>query len=157
MSLTKRGKYYSYEFQFKGQEYRGPTHQTDKNKAKLFEAKVRSDVAMAERGLAPKEEKEVLLFSTFIRERFIPHVEREHATKPGTMNFYLYTATRLLDFPGFNAKRLDEINGNVIEKYKEWRTIQKKRRGKKGRTQVSTINSELRVLRKALLWAYDLD
>jgi len=154
MALVKRGKIYHYDFEFQGQPYRGTTHQTDKNKARLIEAKVKSDAAMIAMGLMAKPEKEVPLFRDFILTRFLPHLEQDHASQPRTLKFYTYTAGRLLDFPGFADKRVSNIDGKLVEDYKQWRAAQKKRRGK-GPIQVSLINSEIRVLRKALLWAYD--
>jgi len=156
MALVKRGKIYHYDFEFQGQPYRGTTHQTDKNKARLIEAKVKSDAAMIAMGLMPKPVIERPLFRDFILKRFLPHVRQNHSDKPGTLKFYTYTANRLLDFPSFNEKRLNEIDGALVEDYKQWRESSKKRRGT-GTVKISLINSEVRVLRKAMLWAYDLD
>src|SRR5215831_8684381 len=156
MALVKRGKIYHYDFEFQGQPYRGTTHQTDKNKARLIEAKVKSDAAMIAMGLMPKPVIERESFRDFILKRFLPHVRQNHADQPGTLKFYTYTASRLLDFPPFNQKRLNEIDGALVEDYKQWRESSKKRRGT-GTVKMSLINSEVRALRKSLLWAYDLD
>jgi len=150
----KGSKYYHYDFMFKGIPRKGTTHQTNINKARQFEAKVKSDLGMAEVGLAPKEGKAIPTLQEFI-ERFKKDIDGE-TLHPKTRTHYRYTADRLLEFPGFTDKRLDEIDKDAIAKYKTWRLEQKNR--KTGEPmKPAGVHAELKVLRKIILYAYDLE
>ena len=54
MALQKKGKYYHYEFRYKGERFQGSTDQTNVNLARLTEAKIRSDAALAYHGVSVK-------------------------------------------------------------------------------------------------------
>src|SRR5262245_26000040 len=154
MSLVKRGKIWHYDFQFDGKPCRGTTNQTNKNLAKQVEANERSRVALVARGMVPAVERKVPFLANFIEERFIPHIVENYKAKPATAKFYIYNAVRLLDFPGFKDKRLDEINKDVIDQYREWRGKQRNRKSPKEFIQPAAINSELHVLRRIILQAF---
>lgn len=139
MALVKRGRFWHYSFEYRGKPYQGSTHQTNKNVAKLVEAKVRSDVALEAFGIAPP--KVAPLFKEFLEERFLSHV-RQHAKKPGTARFYAEHVTRLLKHKPFAELRLSQIDEELIAAYRTPDAI-------------ATTNGDIRTLSKALNLAYE--
>lgn len=148
MALTKRGRYWHYDFIYRGQRMQGSTEQTNINKARLALAAIRSNAALEHLGVAPP--KVSPLFKDFM-ERFLAHV-RQHAKKPRTVEFYEARTARLLDY--FADYRLSDIDEDLISKYKSNRGAAPKRLGK-GPLSDGTINRELATLRKALGLAYE--
>lgn len=153
MALTKREKYWHYDFEYKKKRFQGSTAQTNKNKAKLYEAKVRADAAMEERGLAPPRTAPML--SDFLENRFLDHVRQHNSSKPRTVAFYEEKTARLLEYNEFKNARLDEADEDRISKYTAWRASQPKRRNGEGTISNASINRELATLRKALALALE--
>lgn len=143
MSLTKKNRFWHYDFIFKGRRYQGSTHQTNINKAKLVEAKVRSDTALEAFGIGPR--KEAPLFKQFMEGRFEESV-RMNAKAKRTAKSYREKAKPLLAYPPFAAARLDQIDGDMIERYKAHRMKT---------VAINTLNGELATLRKALRLAHE--
>lgn len=139
MALVKRQKYWHYSFEYRGKRYQGSTDQTNKNTAKLVEAKVRSDVALEAFGVAAP--KIAPLFKDFLEAKFLPHV-RLHAKKPGTARFYAEHVTRLLKHKPFAELRLSQIDEELIAAYRTPDAI-------------ATTNGDLRTLSKAINLAYE--
>ncbi len=150
MALTKKDGIYYYDFKFRGKRHQGSTFLKNKDKARQVEAKVRTDAALALKGIAPP--KIAPTFKEFAEADFTSHVERHN--KPRTVKFYAEKIRRLLEFPPLAECRLDVLNERLIEKYKEIRAGQKRRSRGKGMVGPGAINAELRTLRKALHLAY---
>lgn len=146
MALVKRkgSRYWHYSFEYRGHTYRGSTDQTNKNVAKLVEAKVRSDVALEAFGIgAPKQAP---FFKEFLEGKFLAHVRQHNADKPRTVGFYREKVTRLLKYKPFTSLRLSQIDEGVIDDYC---------RACHGSVAVATINGDISTLRKALILAHD--
>lgn len=152
MALTKHGRFWHYDFVYKGQRYQGSTDQPNINKAKLTEAKVRSDVALEHFGLAPP--KVAPMFKTFMDDRFLPYVREHNKTKPRTVAFYEEKTARLLEYADFASARVSNIDEDAIEKYTQARAAQDSRRSSR-KIAPASINRELATLRKALYLAYE--
>ncbi len=148
MALSKRGTYWHFDFWYRGKRYQGSTDQTNIQKARLTEAKKRSDAALEYNGILPP--KEAPLFQAFLDGRFLDHVRQHNKAKPRTVSFYEEKSRRLLEYPVFQNARLSEIDENAIAQYKDWRSKQKKQRNGAGTIADSSINRELATLRKAL-------
>lgn len=144
MAILKRGRYWHFSFEYRGKLYRGSTDQTNRNIAKLVEAKVRSDAALEAFGIAPP--KTAPLFKEFLEGKFLAHVRQHNAPKPGTVRYYTEKVGRLLKYPPFASLRMSEIDEEVIGDYC---------RGQANAVAVATINGDITTLRKALIMAYD--
>lgn len=139
VSLTKRGKYWHFDFWYKKKRYQGSTDQTNINKAKLVEAKVRSDAALEAFGIAPP--KDSPNFKEFMTGKFLDHVRVHNKTKPRTVAFYEEKAARLALHAPFVKLRLSDIDAELISDYGLARVKA---------VAISTANGEIRTLRKAL-------
>lgn len=172
--LIKRGKYWHMDFIFEGRRVQGSTKHTNINRARIFVAKYKANLADERIGLAPA--KVSPLFRDFMRVAekdgephgaFLDYVER-HAKAKNTLEFYKKRTAQLLKFPGFRDKRLSEIDGELVEKYCAFRRTAKivgitgsavithdtidmdGQRMTAGALSVNTLNGELKTLRKAL-------
>jgi integrase len=143
MALTKRGRYWHYDFIYRGKRHQGSTDQTNINKARLALAAIRSNAALEHVGVAPP--KVSPRFQNFMQVRFREYVWR-HAKKRSSALFYEEKGKRLLD-SNLKDLRLSEIDGDAIEKYCDQR----------GSVAIATLNGELRTLRKAMKLAADWD
>src|SRR5215831_21233578 len=95
MSLIKRGKYWQYDFWYKKQRFQGSTEQTNKNNAKLVEAKIRSDTALANRGIAPPKPSPTL--KDFLEGPFLQDVA-QYVKARRTKTFYAQKVQRILEY-----------------------------------------------------------
>jgi len=138
MGLHKRGRYWHYDFIYRGIRKQGSTGQTNINKAKLVEAKVRSDAALEHFGIAAP--KNVPLFKTFMEGKFLDFV-RTNAKAKRTLSFYRDNTRRLLEFEPFANAKLSDIDGDLIEQFKAWRLKS---------VSVISVNRSLATLTKAL-------
>lgn len=139
MALTKRGRFWHYDFEYKGKRFQGSTDQTNRNLAKLVEAKMRSDAALERFGIAAP--KAAPIGKDFLEGKFLHHV-RKHAKKPRTALFYTEHVARLLKHAPFAELRLNQIDGEVVAGYAP-------------KAAIATINGDLRTLRKALNLAFE--
>lgn len=139
--LNKRGGVWHFDFWFRKKRYQGSTRLRNHEKAKMFIAKLRSDLALGLVGLAVRPPAPPL--KDFLRGAFTREVN-QNVKKHRTKVFYLDKVERLLDFEPFTRLRVDAVDELAIQDFKEWRS-----------TQVSkaTINGELRTLRKAMIFA----
>lgn len=144
MSLIKRGLYWHYDFVYRKVRYQGSSGQTNLNKARLVESKLRSDAALRHRGLLPPEDAPN--FKEFLETRFLPHIRRQHAPKPNTVKSYEANIKRLLAYKPFVKATLDKIDGAMISGYIDVRAAKLKN---------ASVNAELATLRKALVLAVD--
>lgn len=140
MALTKRGKRgtWHYDFILRGRRYQGSTFQTNINKARQVEAKIRSDAALGLFDIGPKKYCPTL--QEFLEGQFEKHVTLNAKAKR-TAAFYREKAKRLLAFNDLATARLDGIDGELLDRYKAQRLRS---------VSVITVNGELATLRKAL-------
>jgi integrase len=138
MALYKRGDWWHYEFEVKGQRYRGSTLLKNRQKAQTFaDAKrtsiVLGEVGIEEHGPAPNFQK--------YAEKFADHIRTRHADKPETVSFYLKKLKQLLNSPHFSDVRLDRVDEGLIEKFVLWR---------RKSVSATSVNRELATLRRML-------
>jgi integrase len=143
MSLTKRGKIWHYDFIYHGKRFQGSTEQTNKNIAKLVEAKVRSDAALEYRGINPPKSTP---FHTFMTGKFLDFV-RLHAVKQRTVDFYTERTRQILKYAPWKDAKLSDIDEDALALYTADRA--------KAVT-VATVNRDLATISKALKRAYEL-
>ncbi len=145
MALYKRGKVYWYDFRFNGVRHTGSTKATNLEAARKIIGKMRTDFALGEFGLVQTKLSPV--FKAFAEGKFTDAIESRSKDKPGTIKFYKEKIRRLLEFAPLASARLQQIEGDIVELYVQFRS-------KKGR-KPGAINRELATLRKALNLAYE--
>jgi integrase len=136
MSLYLRGKIWWARIEVKGVPYQFSTKQTNKTKAGWVESRKR-DALIAGIGVAPTLKD--------FKERFLKYLPAR--VSKDTQQFYTEHLKALLDFPALAESRLDRINPALVEDFVQWRSQQK---GTAGTLAVSTINHNLRTLRRVL-------
>jgi integrase len=136
MSLYLRGKIWWARIEVKGVPYQFSTKQTNKTKAGWVESRKR-DALIAGIGVAPTLKD--------FKERFLKYLPAR--VSKDTRDFYTEHLKALLDFPALAESRLDRINAALVEDFVQWRSQQK---GTAGTLAVSTINHNLRTLRRVL-------
>jgi len=157
MSVRKVGGVYHYDFIFQAKRYQGTTGQLREARAKDFERKLRSDLYMASVGLMadPTEVKEQApTGKEFLSGRFLDYIRQECQAKPLTIRFYEEKTRALLGYSQFADNSLDQIDENLIQEFKQWRAKQPKKKAGAGTIAQTTINAELKVLRRALIRAH---
>lgn len=141
MSVFKHGKYYWFEFVFRGIRIRRSTRQGDKEVAKSLEANERTRLAQNAAGIRIRPPAPTLRdFS----HRFLAHVN-SGTVKESTAEFYESKLSRLLKFPPLADSSLDSIDEAAIENYVQFR---------RRLVDSATINRELATLRKLMRHAY---
>jgi integrase len=142
MSIEKRGKYYSYEFMWRGERIRESTKQGDAQVARTLEAAHRVRLANGEVGI--REKKPAPTLAAFLKDTYLPNMRETHRAKKSTVQYYERGAKGLLASK-MAGLRLDEITSLHSTQYatanEEW--------------SASTINCGLRVLRIALRLAVE--
>ena len=134
-----------------------------KEKAKAIEASKRTKLAMEAAGIPQPQPSPV--FSEFAKQ-FLKWVSSQRAAKPNTVAFYRVRVGLLQKSDAIRNARLDEINGQIIAKYVEYRRgcartkVVRKKSGLKfeqadHNVSVSGINRELAVLRRMLRIAHE--
>ena len=141
MAIYKRGSIYWYKFTFNGEAIRESTRQRNQHKAKDMESTHRSRLAMGEVGI--REKKTAPTLSAFCEERLEPWAKSSF--EKGTPNNWLWYRAGIRSPLGYkplaNAK-LDAIGNELAAEFASHRLAEKR--------EVSTANSALRVLRRAL-------
>lgn len=148
MSVYKRGKVYWYDFWFNGERHNGSTKLRNETKAKMVEAKLRTDLAMGSFGMTQPRTSPVL--KAFLEGDFLNAVRDRSKQKPRTVKFYEEKVRRLVEHDTLAALRLHQIDEKVIEEHSQWRAARKRRSHGDGVPSVASINGELRALRHAL-------
>jgi len=154
MAIYKRGGTYWYEFIFEGKRVRQSAKTGNKRIAEQIEAARKTQLAKREVGL-DVEKKDVPTLKDAVKQ-FLEWSVTEHASKQSTANRYKVASKPLLQF--FGNKPLDEISPDDVEKYKVWRSKQKKKaparmlmKNKNAtsnkRLKPSTVNKELATLK----------
>jgi|SRR5215831_223873 len=152
MSLIKRGKYWQYDFWYRNERFQGSTEQTNKNLARTLEAKIKSDLALANVGITPPKPSPTL--KELLEGPFLQDVEL-HSVKPLTKTFHREKTRRLLAYETWRDIRIADIE-EWINPY-----AQERLRGMKVGNQrlrpvgIGTVRCELSTLGKALNLAFD--
>ncbi len=123
MAIYKRGGTYWYEFIFEGKRVRASAKTGNKRTAEQIEAAKKTQLAKREVGL--DVEKPTIPTLTDAVKQFLEWCVTEHATKMSTANRYTVASKPLIRF--FGNKPIDEITSDFVEKYKVWRSSQKKK------------------------------
>ena len=152
MSVYKRGRLYWYEFVWQGERIRWPTGQTNKNVARQMEAVHRSNLAKGEVGI--RDKRKLPTVEEFASQ-FLKTIETDCQDRPFTIRFYKSNLRRVLKFAPLASARLDRVDAELIESFKQHRTAAKSSRG--GPYAVGTINGELATLRRLLLLAVEFN
>lgn len=123
MAVYKRGGTYWYEFIFDGKRVRVSAKTGNKRTAEQIEAAKKTQLAKREVGL--DIEKPIIPILTDAVKQFLEWTKTEHAAKLSTANRYAVASKPLLLF--FGNRPIDEISSDDVEKYKIWRSKQKKK------------------------------
>lgn len=146
MAIYKRGDVYWFEFIFEGRRIRRSSKQGSRRVAREIESAYRTKLAKREVGI--EEPKPVPTFSQAMKG-FLAWSEQEHKAHPNTYHRYEISSKPLLIF--FKDESIDRITSEDVEKYKTWRSQQKrkKRNGKETKKALrpATVNRELACLK----------
>jgi integrase len=139
MSIYKRGKKYWYKFMWNGEMVRESTRQTNQNTARQMEAAHRASLAKGEVGI--REKNPIPTLRVFCEQRFEPWARS--ATSQKTWRDHYHPAMHsILAYTQIADLRLDQITSERSSDFAAWRHS--------GGLQVSSVNSDLRVLRRIL-------
>jgi len=144
MSVFKRenSPFYQYDFVFMGRRFWGSTKLANRKAAERFVSKMREKLAQSRGGILDPEPPP--LFATFSLE-FLTRTEAE--LRPKSWKRYQVSLNSLR--PWFDAKRLDEIRADDIERFKQSRLEEG--------CSPSTVNRDLACLRRILSFALRMD
>jgi integrase len=139
VSIYKRGEVYWYKFMWQGRMVRESTKQGNDKVARQMEAAHRTSLAKGEVGI--REKKTVPTLVEFCEKRFEPWIESTTSRKTW-LDFYRVGLRAIKGCRSLASLRLDEITSERATEFGAYRQAQG--------LQVSTVNSSLRVLRRAL-------
>ena len=143
MSLYLRGNIWWARIEINGIPHQFSTKQTNKTKARWVESRKRDEL-IADLGKAPTLRD--------FKDRFLKYLPARVSKE--TEKFYTEHLKPLLDFLPLADCRLDRINSPLVEDFVQWRKPQK---GATGTVAVSTINHNLRTLRRVLHLAQEFE
>lgn len=138
--VYKRGKYYWFKFQWKGQMMYFSTSQGDARVAANLESKKRIELAENRGGIKKKVEPPTL--RRYLHDNIIPWAEAQFSGKPKTLKWYRNEAKVLCGYKPLADAKLDAIKGPLLTGFKSSRLTQ-------GRA-IATVNSTIRALRAIL-------
>jgi integrase len=139
MSIYKRGRIYWYKFMWNGEMVRESTRQTNRNIARQMEAAHRASLAKGEVGI--REKSPIPTLRVFSEQRFEPWARS--ATSPKTWRDHYRPAMQsILACTQLADLRLDQITSERASDFAASR--------QSGGLRVSSVNSDLRVLRRIL-------
>jgi integrase len=141
MSIYKRGEFYWYKFMWYGKLVRESTKQGNGQVARNMESAHRTSLAKGEVGIRDREPIPTL--EAFLTDRLKPWAKSAFSeSRPKTWKWYRNETRALCLFQPLAHAVLDTINGELVSQFAAWRLGE-------GR-QIATVNSSLRVLRRAL-------
>jgi integrase len=154
MALYKRGGTWWMNFWVDEQHVQKSTKCKNKRDAAEYERAYRTQLAKGEVGLHV-EKKQIPTLTAAMNE-FLNWSRTEHAAKPATTRRYEISSKALLNY--FGEKMLDQISSDDVEKFKQWRSKQKKlasskklKKNKKAMSNATikpaTVNRELACLK----------
>ncbi len=138
--VYKRGKYYWFKFQWKGQMLYFSTGQGDARIAANLESKKRVELAENRGGIKKRQEAPTL--KRYLHDNIIPWAEAQFSGKAKTLKWYRNESKVLCEYKPLADARLDAIKGSSLTGFKTFRL-------KQGRA-IATVNSTIRALRAAL-------
>jgi integrase len=122
MALYKRGSIWWMSFQLNSKHVQRSTKCKNKRDAEVVERAYRTQLAKGEVGIETKPPAPD--FKKAMKD-FIAWCKVEHRAKPNTIVSYESASRALLDF--FGEMMIDEIEPGHVEKFKQWRSSQKRR------------------------------
>jgi integrase len=135
---------------FDGERVQASTKQSNKRVAEQIEAAKKTQLAKGEVGI--EERKKAPTLKEFA-PRFMETIETQCADKPATVSFYRAKLKALQASPLLVNVRLDRIDEDTIEAYKNIRARTKSRR--KRPLSPGAINRELATLRRMIRMAHE--
>jgi integrase len=149
MSIFKRGRIYWYNFVFNGRHIQESTKQGNPRVARQIEAAHRTALAKGEVGI--REKKLTPTLKEFINSRVEPHVRAifEQNSPQTYIRWFRPGFRAICAYTALASRRLDEITGEHSADF----AAHRQRQG----LAVSSVNSNLRVLRRALGLAVEWD
>jgi len=146
MSIYKRGDVYWYKFMWHGELIRESTKVGNPRVARQMEAAHRTSLAKGEVGI--RERKPIPTLSQFCTERFKPWAKATfEEASPRSWEWYRVGLKAIEGYKPLWDARLSEVNGELIADFAAHRQGMNHK--------VSSINSVLRVLRRALRLAVE--
>jgi len=142
--IYKRGKYYSYKFQWKGKMLYFSTAQANARVARDLESKKRTELA---EGRALDKKKESPTLRAYLDDSIIPWAKTQFSAVPKSLKWYRNEARVLCEYKPLADATLDTINESLVGGFKSWRL-------KQGRA-IATVNSTIRVLRSTMTHAVE--
>lgn len=140
--IYKRGKVYWYKFMWAGKLVRESTKQGNDKVARNMESAHRTSLAKGEVGI--RDKKPVPSLGEFLADRILPWAERAFVddTQRENLKWYRNECRALKEYRPLANALLDKITGELVSSFAAQRINQ-------GR-QIATVNSSIRVLRRAL-------
>jgi integrase len=148
LTIYQRGDsdIYWYKFMWRGKLYQESTRQKNDRVARNMEAAHRTSLAKGEVGIRDKQQIPTL--ADFLKNTLLPWAEATFgSTTPNSLKWYRNECNVLADYKPLAKAKLDEITGELVNQFASRRRAQ----GKK----VATVNSSIRVLRRAMSYAVD--
>jgi integrase len=145
MAVSKRGRFYHYEFELGGRRYRGSTKRTNRQDALNVEATKRTRLLNSLQEIPHLTA--VPTFAEFADE-FLKWAKANLAE--ATVVLHKVNVDRLKQF--FRGKLINEVDRKSVEEFKAWRAGQKRKNAK---TKVSgaTVNRALTTLKRIFNYA----
>jgi integrase len=140
--IYKKGRYCMVKFMWQGRMIRKSTRCSNAKDARTVEGKIRSELGRGNWGVL--DPKPRLTLAEFLKGHFLPFVETEFNTKPNSRDYYAYGAASLLG-SDLTALQIDCITGQHVTGYI----------AQHGHLKATTINRDLRTLRRALSLAVE--
>jgi integrase len=134
---------------FEGQRHQKSTKARNRVKAEGIASAFRT--ALAERRVGIIERKPAPSLSEAMKN-FLNWSKHEHSEHPATHKRYVTSSHALLAYLKFKTKPIDQITGQDIEDFKQWRVNQKGKTTKR-RIKPATVNRELACLKAMFFYA----
>jgi hypothetical protein len=140
--IYKRGKFYWYKFMWNGKLVRESTKQGNDKVARQMESAHRTSLAKGEVGI--REKKPMPTVAEFLTDRVLPWAERNFGddTQRKNLKWYRNECRALKEYKPLANAPLDKVTGELVSSFSAHRLSEGK--------QIATVNSSIRVLRRAL-------
>ena len=151
MRIYKRGRFYHYEFQYRGKPYRASTHCANQRDAQDIANAARMRVISGEAGIDTT--KQIVPTFREFRSTFLEWVNIE-LDNERSRKFYTVCFDSLLQHENLASTPLDHIDERVVDGLKKWARTQLNRDGEP--VSKAWVNRQLQTLKKALRYARDI-